>query len=475
MKRTMKRLGRRVFALFLAAAMGLGMMPEMTAQAAENGSTVVKSAFEDATNLDQSDTCYGTITLDGGSVTDSGTPNVWPTGNWEGSVDVTGYSWVHITSTNPDVASASYRTDGGRLSITFTPGTKSGTTKISVGVDAKYPHYSLGTWNMNLNFDYTVTNVNGESAGSTSLGSVSRSVTYDLNTGKATWGRGNNASNRFDTYYGERSSIGVGIVNTCKVYQGYYTYTYEFYAESIDHISVGGYDTSIATVEAYQVESQTTADDVGNPTMKGVGIKVTGLKAGITQVTVTPEFKIPTTTNGQNAYIINRSMPITVYIKVSGDVVENTYTLNYDSNGGSFDTNGGLTVWADKRVSKEGQMTFAINETTPVRTGYKFKGWSDSATAQDAQYTSGSFLTLTKDSPTKTIFAVWEEDAGSGIDNTKITVTKTPSKEYPEVGEEFKYTIEMENDNDQPVVVTVTDKLNEKLDFVKVSHSDGGV
>ncbi|MCI9277536.1 MAG: hypothetical protein HFH90_07605, partial [Lachnospiraceae bacterium] len=149
MKRTMKRLGRRVFALFLAAAMGLGMMPEMTAQAAENGSTVVKSAFEDATNLDQSDTCYGTITLDGGSVTDSGTPNVWPTGNWEGSVDVTGYSWVHITSTNPDVASASYRTDGGRLSITFTPGTKSGTTKISVGVDAKYPHYSLGTWNMN--------------------------------------------------------------------------------------------------------------------------------------------------------------------------------------------------------------------------------------------------------------------------------------------------------------------------------------
>ena len=78
MKRTMKRWGRRVFALFLAAAMGLGMMPEMTAQAAENGSTVVKSAFEDATNLDQSDTCYGTITLDGGSVTDSGTPNVWP-------------------------------------------------------------------------------------------------------------------------------------------------------------------------------------------------------------------------------------------------------------------------------------------------------------------------------------------------------------------------------------------------------------
>ena len=161
MKRTMKRLGRRVFALFLAAAMGLGMMPEMTAQAAENGSTVVKSAFEDATNLDQSDTCYGTITLDGGSVTDSGTPNVWPTGNWEGSVDVTGYSWVHITSTNPDVASASYTTDGGRLSITFTPGTKSGTTKISVGVDAKYPHYSLGTWNMNLNFDYTVTNKTG--------------------------------------------------------------------------------------------------------------------------------------------------------------------------------------------------------------------------------------------------------------------------------------------------------------------------
>ena len=161
MKRTIKRLGRRMFALFAAAALVLGAMPEMTAQAAEEGSEITESAFAEAKNLDQGDTCYGTVTLDGGTVTDSGTPNVWATGMWGGSAYVTDYNWEHITNSNPNVATASYSTNGGKLSITFTPGESSGTTKISVGVDAKYPHDTLGTWNMNLNFDYTVTNKTG--------------------------------------------------------------------------------------------------------------------------------------------------------------------------------------------------------------------------------------------------------------------------------------------------------------------------
>ncbi|RKJ17203.1 hypothetical protein D7X48_22845, partial [bacterium D16-50] len=248
-----------------------------------------------------------TITLDGGSVTDSGTPNVWPTGNWDGSVDVTGYNWVHITSTNPDVASASYRTDGGRLSITFTPGTESGTTKISVGVDAKYPHYSLGTWNMNLNFDYTVTNKTGST------------VTPEPD--------------------GEKPAPSV-------------TYTVLYTDGVVDEIVFADQETK-------------------------------GLSAGA----ATPAFK---------------------------------------EEAGKTET-----VVEDER-----------NVVRPIRAGYTFEGWSPAINSEvdaDDADTNG-VITYT---------ATWQKK--SGIDDTKITVTKTPSEEYPEVGEEFKYTIEMENDNDQPV------------------------
>lgn len=151
---------------------------------------VKKSAFENAYNLGQSDTCYGTVKLNGKDEYDQGTPNVWATGGWGGAVNVTDYNWIHIYSSNPNVATASYETDGGQLKIIFTPGTSSGTTKISVGVDAQYPHYSLGTWNMELNFDYTVTNGNSSTTNRYSL-------TYDANGGL--FGKSNSASTSITT------------------------------------------------------------------------------------------------------------------------------------------------------------------------------------------------------------------------------------------------------------------------------------
>lgn len=41
--------------------------------------------------------------------------------------------------------------------------------------------------------------------------------------------------------------------------------------------------------------------------------------------------------------------------------------------------------------------------------------------------------------------------------------------------EEFKYTITVSNDGTSPVFVTVTDRLDEKLEFVRFSQNDGGV
>ncbi len=369
-------------------------------------SGVTKSAFENAYNLGQSDTCYGIVKLNGEEETDSGTPNVWATGGWDGAVNVTGYNGVNITNSNPDVATASYTTDGGKLTVTFKPGTASGTTKISVGVDAKYPHYSLGTWNMELNFDYTVTNGTTSQSGTT-LADITRSVTYDLTTDKAVWGK----YSTFEGSYGERSSIGVGIVHDRTIRNYYYTYTYSFYAQEMLGISVGSYDKSIATVEAYEINSKAEADDVGNSNMKGVGIKVKGLKEGTTQVVVMPKFKIPTTDNGQSAYLITRTMPITVYIKVTGKKAEYNYELIYDANGGAAgEGEKALKTWSSKKVSSDASEDFTVQNTIPHYEGYTFKGWADTANAEKAQYQAGDTLTLYKENPTKTIYAVWEKN-----------------------------------------------------------------
>ncbi len=369
---------------------------------------VTKSAFENAYNLGQSDTCYGIVKLDGENEEwDEGTPNVWPTGGWSGAVNVTGYNWVHITNSNPDVATASYTTEGGKLKITFKPGKSSGTTKISVGVDANYPHYSLGTWNMELNFDYTVTN-GADNVSGTELARVTRSVTYDLSTDKSVWGK----YSYFDGSYGERKSIGVGIIHDRTLRNYYYTYTYSFYAQEMLDIAVGSYDTSIATVEAYEINSKAERDDVGNTTMKGVGIKVTGLKEGTTQVVVTPKFKVPTTDNGQNAYLITRTMPITVYIKVIGEKQDNQYTLTYDANGGFFgeEEESGIKSLPESHKTPADSLKFTIFNKTPVRKGYTFKGWADSKDATESKYKVNDEITLYKDKPTKTIYAVWEKN-----------------------------------------------------------------
>ena len=42
----------------------------------------------------------------------------------------------------------------------------------------------------------------------------------------------------------------------------------------------------------------------------------------------------------------------------------------------------------------------------PTRDRYKFDGWADEANATTATYFGGELITLTKDNPTKTIYAV---------------------------------------------------------------------
>ena len=49
-----------------------------------------------------------------------------------------------------------------------------------------------------------------------------------------------------------------------------------------------------------------------------------------------------------------------------------------------------------------------VNKGKPTRDRYKFDGWADTANATTASYFGGELITLTKDNPIKTIYAVWK-------------------------------------------------------------------
>ena len=378
-----------------------------------------KSAFEKAYNLRENDICYGIVELNGENIIDSGIPNVWPSEEFEASVNVIGYNKVEMYNTDPDVATALYKTNGGELNITFIPGTSNGTTKIEFLVDAIYSHYALGTWSMSLKFEYTVINGKSSVVG-TELYSVPISVTYDLNTGLAVWGK-----NAYDGIYGNRSKVVVAITNKVEISNPYYHYYFSFYVDEMLEIAVGNYDTSIATVKAYEVQKKAyEADDLGNTIEKNVGISVTGLKKGTTQVLITPKFKIPTY-DGKSVDLIERTMPIVLNIKVEGEIIEHNYELIYNANGGTAgEGKKAITKWSYNERSVANIVDFTIRDAEPTLKGYTFLGWADSKDAKTVQYLKGDKITLTEYFPTKTLYAVWKKSSGDTDLKTKLVGTK---------------------------------------------------
>lgn len=79
-------------------------------------------------------------------------------------------------------------------------------------------------------------------------------------------------------------------------------------------------------------------------------------------------------------------------------------TLNYNANGGA----GGPGTATHSTPASDNSWTFTIPNTPPTRPGYEFQGWADSSSATTATYHSGDTITVTKDNPTKTIYAVWK-------------------------------------------------------------------
>ena len=91
-------------------------------------------------------------------------------------------------------------------------------------------------------------------------------------------------------------------------------------------------------------------------------------------------------------------------LAADGDATKYTYTLYYKYNDGTDST--WLTEVTD-RPTEATTFTFNVNGAKLTRSGYDHIGWADKADAVTAKYKGGEAIVLTKDDPTKTIYAVW--------------------------------------------------------------------
>ena len=77
----------------------------------------------------------------------------------------------------------------------------------------------------------------------------------------------------------------------------------------------------------------------------------------------------------------------------------------------------GGTRWDITATTAAESYQLDVNKGKPTRNGYSFAGWADKANAAAAKYFGGEKITLTKDNPTKTIYAVWKENPPLDIPN----------------------------------------------------------
>ena len=68
----------------------------------------------------------------------------------------------------------------------------------------------------------------------------------------------------------------------------------------------------------------------------------------------------------------------------------------------------GGTRWDIMATTAAESYQIDVNKDKPTRDRYKFDGWADTANATTASYFGGELITLTKDNPIKTIYAVWK-------------------------------------------------------------------
>lgn len=110
------------------------------------------------------------------------------------------------------------------------------------------------------------------------------------------------------------------------------------------------------------------------------------------------------------------------------------YYLYYKYNDGTNST--WLTEQSGEHGAAATTFTFYVNTAKlKDRRGYEHIGWADKANAAAAKYTGGESITLTKDDPTKTIYAVWmpffelkyDANGGTGAPASQTRTASAPT------------------------------------------------
>lgn len=113
---------------------------------------------------------------------------------------------------------------------------------------------------------------------------------------------------------------------------------------------------------------------------------------------------------GGPAFLVNGKNTAYYYFK-GATPTKYTYHLIHE-----FNYEGG-TRWDITETTAAESYELDVNKGIPTRDGYTFLGWADDADATAVQYHGGDKITLTKDNPTKTIYAVWKENPPLDIPN----------------------------------------------------------
>ena len=170
--------------------------------------------------------------------------------------------------------------------------------------------------------------------------------------------------------------------------------------------------------------------NVGVPALKGQldsGYEFVGWAKEAKKNPTIFDFNTAGTTATQTTYTIylvaKKTNPTPTYM----------YYLYYKYNDGTDST--WLTDVTDRPTAAT-TFTFNVNRAKLTRSGYDHIGWADKADAVTAKYTGGDPIVLTKDNPTKTIYAVWmpffelKYDANGG---TGAPASQTRTAAHPTV------------------------------------------
>ena len=148
-------------------------------------------------------------------------------------------------------------------------------------------------------------------------------------------------------------------------------------------------------------------------------IAISDIKAAAGRATVDSGYQIVGWSKESNAdpqiWPLNKSgttacnKGTTIYLVAKNPTPTVTYTLYYDKNDGT-----GVCGTDTTTPTRAESFNFEVrtkSELNPTRDGYNFLGWADESDAKAPKYTGDETITLYKADPTKTIYAVWEENA----------------------------------------------------------------